>query len=259
MRWASGYAVADGLAYVPVWGEGLRIVDVGDPDVPRELSVTDLGIASQVVVVGDHAYVTIYGGLAVVDVSDPSSPRLLSQVALGDYQALGLAVRDDLAYVAVEQDGEKGTLYAIDVRDPENIQPVGAVGIAGRGIRVALDDDRAYVAVLDWSLSTPKGGVQVIDVSDPLQPQTAGFLKLPFGAFDVQIEGQYAFIAGGEAGVYVAGASDAMDPARMRLVGHVDTAGSVRRVFVAGDELLVADGEGGLLIVQIHREADAAR
>jgi len=252
MRWASGYTVVDGLAYVPVWGEGMRIVDVRDPDVPVELSVLDLGMASQAVVVGDRAYVTVYGGLVVVDVADPSSPQQLGLMALGDGQAMGLAVRDGLAYVAVEQDGEKGTLYVIDVRDPSAPQHVGAVGIAGRGLRIAVDGHLAYVAVLDWSSATPKGGVQVLDVSDPVQPQTAGFLRLPGGAFDVQVAGQHVFVAGGGAGVYVAQVSGGLDAIEVSLLGHIDTAGSARRVFVAGDELFVADQGGGLLVVEIR-------
>ncbi|MBN1580625.1 MAG: hypothetical protein JXA89_07965, partial [Anaerolineae bacterium] len=256
MRWASGYTVVDGLAYVPVWGEGMRIVDVRDPDVPVELSALDLGIASQAVVVGDRAYVTIYGGLVVIDVADPSSPQQLGLMALGDGQAMGLAIRDGLAYVAVEQDGEKGTLYVVDVRDPSAPQHVGAVGIAGRGLRIAIDGPLAYVAVLDWSSATSKGGVQVLDVSDPVQPQTAGFLRLPGGAFDVQVAGQHVFVAGGGAGVYVAQVSGGLDAIEMSLLGHIDTAGSARRVFVAGDELFVADEGGGLLVVEIRDQGD---
>lgn len=252
ISWAKGYVVADGLAYVPVWGEGMRIVDLHDPDAPDELAALDVGMASQVVVVDHLAYVTIYGGLAVVDIADPSSPWLLGRMALGDYSATGLAVHDGLAYVAVEQEADKGTLYVVDVRDPSTPQHVGAVGISGHGLAVALDGHMAYVAVLDWSSTMPKGGVQVLDVSDPVQPQTAGYLGLPAGAFDVQVAGPYLFIAGGEAGVYVAQATPARpDSVDISLVGHIDTAGSAQRVFLVGDELFVADGEGGLLVVQV--------
>lgn len=247
MRWAGGYVVRDGLAYVPVWSEGLRIVDVRDPDEPQGLSVRDIGQVAQVVVVGDVAYVSGYGALVVIDVSDPAAPHTLSRLSV-DGSAMGLAVHEGIAYVAVEEmGGDVGTLYVVDVRDPKRPQQVGAVGIRGRGLHVALAGDVVYVAVLDWSLRLPKGGVQVVDVSDPARPQTIGFLTLPGGAFDVQVSGPYAFVAAGEADVYVA---DLADPAHLRLVGHLDTPGSARRVLVVADRVYVADEAGGLIVLQ---------
>lgn len=255
MRWAGGYTVTHGLAYVPVWNEGIRIVDVRDPDAPQELSVQDIGMAVQAVVSGNLAYVSVYDGLVVLDVPamfdshEPTAPHVRSKMALSG-EAIGLAVREGAAYVAVAgvNGSEKGTLYVIDVWDPDSPKQIGAVGIEGRGLRVTLTGGLACIAVLDWSSMTPKGGVQVVDVSEPAQPRSVAFLALPVGAFDVQVSGQYAFIAGGEAGVYVA---DLSDPAHLRLVGHMDTPGMARRVSVVGDRVFVADDAGGLLVLEL--------
>jgi hypothetical protein len=249
MRWANGYVVRDELAYVPVWGEGLCIVDVRDPDAPRELSVQDIGMAAQAIVADGVAYVSIYDGLVLLDVSDPAAPRERSRLKL-EGSAAGLAVREGIAYVAVEEtsDSTRGTLYVIDARDPGDPRQVGAVETRGSGLRVALVGNVAYVAVLDWSLPLPTGGVQTVDLTDPAQPRTIGFLALPGGAFDVQVSGQLAYIAAGEAGIYVA---DLSDPANLRLVGHLDTPGSARRVSIQEDRAYVADGAGGLLVLQI--------
>jgi hypothetical protein len=249
LPWVSGHVVRDGLAYVPMWSRGLSIVDVSDPDAPQGLWEQDVGQAAQAVVVGDVVYVSAYDGLVVMDVSDPAAPQMLSRLSL-EGPATGLAVREDVAYVAVKKaGGNKGTLCVVDVRDPQAPQLVGTVGIEGSGLRVTWADGIVYVAVLDWYSLRPRGGVQVVDVSQPAQPQTIEFLRLPSGAYDVQVLGATAYVAGGEAGVY---AVDLSDPTNLRLVGHVDTAGTARRVSVVGEQLYLADGEGGLLVLQIE-------
>jgi hypothetical protein len=60
--------------------------------------------------------------------------------------------------------------------------------------------------------------------------------------------GSTAFVAGREAGVY---AVDIAGPAHLRLTGHLNTPGRAWRVSAYEDRLYVADGEGGLLVLQI--------
>ena len=66
--------------------------------------------------------------------------------------------------------------------------------------------------------------------------------------FDVPVSDSYAYIAAGAAGIYVA---DLSDPTDLRLVGHFDTPGLARRVFVLSDQVYIADSVGGLLVLQV--------
>jgi photosystem II stability/assembly factor-like uncharacterized protein len=252
VRWADGYAVRDGFAYVPAWQEGLYVLDVRDPDAPRVLEDVrerigaDLGVLEQVVLVEDRAYVVAsYYGLVILDIAAPGAPRILGALPLDGMDG-GVAVRGEYALVTLD-DGEQRALAAIDVRDPKALREVGRASLDGHGYRVAVHGDQAYVSVLDWRSRVVRGGLQVVDVSHPEQPQSVGFLNLPNGAFDVTVSGDYAFIAGDAAGVYVA---DLANPGSLRLVGLVDTPGSARRVFVLDDQVYVADGAGGLLILE---------
>jgi hypothetical protein len=94
----------------------------------------------------------------------------------------------------------------------------------------------------------PTGGLQAIDVSDPAQPRALDWLRLPGGAFDVQVTEGLAYVAAGEGGIY---AVDLSNPAALRPIGHLDTPGSARRAFPAGDQVYVADGAGGLLVLRV--------
>jgi photosystem II stability/assembly factor-like uncharacterized protein len=248
VRWAGGYAIADGFAYVPAWQEGLYVLDVRDPDNPVEVAHDpDLGILEQVVLVEDRAYVVAsYYGLVILDTVNPGAPHILGELPLDGMDG-GVAVRGGYALVTLDY-GDQQALAAIDVRDPEAPRETGRAPLDGHGHRVAVHKDYAYVAVLNWTSGLVRGGLQVVDVSNPERPQSVAFLDLPNGAFDVTVSGDYAFIAGDAAGVYVA---DLADPAKPRLVGLADTAGKASKVTVIEDQMYVADGAGGLLILAL--------
>jgi hypothetical protein len=253
-KWADGYAILDGYAYVPAWAEGFRIVDVRDPNDPQEIAAIDIGMTEQAAVVGERAYVTIgYEGLAILDVIDPAMPRVLSELSL-DGLAEGLAVAEEQAYVTVD-DGEQTKLYVIDGVDPSQPGEMGLVALEEKGLNVALgmEANYAYVAVADciWHLGIAQcsGGLQVVDVRDPSRPRTIVFVEVSEGAFDIAVAGDTAFIAAGSEGVWML---DISEPALPRAVGWADTTGQARNVMVADDLVYVADGEGGLVILEVE-------
>jgi hypothetical protein len=251
VRWAGGYTIADGYAYVPVWVEGFRIVDVHDPDAPQEIAAVGDVSAEQVVVLDGQAYVTIGDeGLAVLDVSDLLAPRILVKLSLGGF-AEGLAVAGDQAYVAAASSDARA-LYIIDVSDPAQPVEAGRVALQGRGSNVAVDAKAsyAYAAVADCAYHQCSGGLQVIDLRDPGLPQTVVWVEMPGGAFDVAVVGQYAYVAAGAGGVWVL---DLSDPEQPRAIGYRDTAVRARSIVVADDQVYVADGAGGLLVLQVER------
>ena len=106
-------AVAGGYAYFADSGNGLRVIDVGDPVAPVQVGYCDIqGRASGVAVAGGYAYIAS-GDLRVIDVTDPAAP-----VEVGYYHTPGsarnVAVDSSHAYVA---DGSRG-LRVIDVENP---------------------------------------------------------------------------------------------------------------------------------------------
>jgi hypothetical protein len=198
-------------AYVTIGYEGLVVLDVADPSMPRILGELPLnGLAEGLAVAGDQAYVTVDDGeqntLYVIDVADPSQPTEMGLVALrGKGLNVALAPEADYAYVAIA-------------------------------------DCAFYLGIAQCS-----GGLQVVDVRDPSRSRTAVFVEVPGGAFGVALTGSYAFLAAGKEGVWVV---DVSNPESPRAVGWRDTAGSARNVVLADELAYVADEDGGLLILR---------
>lgn len=71
-----GVAVSGSYAYVADGSQGLRIIDISDPENPVETGYLDTsGFVSGVAINGGNAYVADGSeGLRIIDVSDPTAP-----------------------------------------------------------------------------------------------------------------------------------------------------------------------------------------
>lgn len=164
------FAVDGNRAYLAAWGTGLVIVDLGNPDRPRELSMLPFEFASSVAASGDFAYVgtaTNGGRLQIVDVSDPSRPAVRSETYVSTINRL--QIHGDYLYVADELTG----LRVFDVSDKAAPQQValhdeGCMGFGGASFDVELSPDgrRAYLAC--------ETGLQILDLSRPGSPVKIG-------------------------------------------------------------------------------------
>ena len=102
-----------------------------------------------------------------------------------------------------------------------------------------MKDDLALVD--EWN-----GGLRLIDISDPASPTEVGFLDTQdFGG--VAVTGDLVLVAG-RFGLRVIDISDPTSPTE---VGFLDTSGAAYGVAASGDLALVADSDGGLVIVQL--------
>jgi photosystem II stability/assembly factor-like uncharacterized protein len=255
-RWAGGYVITGGHAYVPAWGDGLRILNLSNPTAPRQVSILtpDVlgGMAIRAVASGRYVYMTTSGpdGLRAIDAADPAHPHVIGAYA-SPGSIHGLAVTGDRIYVADnEYQGNvpRGFLRAIDAHDSADLRVIGSTVMPGEAWGMKVVGHYAYATTADCYYSTCAGSLQVVDVSDPAHPHPAGSLNLETGAFDLATSGGTLYVAGGEAGVW---AIDMSDPTNPRVAGRINTPGSARKLVLAGQTIYVADGSGGLLILQI--------
>jgi hypothetical protein len=79
-------------------------------------------------------------------------------------------------------------------------------------------------------------------------PIEKGFVAVPDHANDVEIAGNFAYVAAGSSGLQVV---DVTDRAQPRVVGSVDTAGVALTLRLAGTRAYVADETGGLAIIDV--------
>lgn len=186
-----------GNAYVVDPAVGLVVIDITDP--PNAV-VTDtvatmnlpLGIATS----GDRGYVADLDlGLQVVRTFDmnPATAEIAGAVdTLGNAVAIDIA--GNFAYVA---DGPPpdGGLKIFDVSDPTLPVLVGGAVLPERAADVVVDPPFAYV--VDWQPLDSFGGLHVFDVSDPTLPMHVQFLPTRGDSMGVDIDGEFAYLAGG--------------------------------------------------------------
>jgi hypothetical protein len=261
--------LADGYAYVPVWVEGLRVVDVSDPANPVEVGALEDSVlqgTADRLVLGDappegsgpaYAYLTVQeGGLMTLDVTDAVDPYPVGSYTPPAGAIRGVAAAHGHAYATgstTEGDQRKGMLYVMDLADPTRPSQVASVELPDHtSSDVALVGDYTYVTLADCYYFTCSGSLHVVDISEPRGPVLVSSLHVPGGAFAVTLSddsegGRSSYLAAGYEGVWLMDASDPLEP---RLVGRADTPGRARDISVEGDLVYVGDGDGGLLILR---------
>lgn len=253
----------EGLAFVAIGAHGgLRVLDVIDPAVPRELGFYDTpGTAKGLDRLGKTVFVADgEAGLTIVDVSNPSAP-----VSLSIFQTLGdtqdVRVTGERAYLA---NGEAG-VSIVNVAKPS--QPFLLSSFDTPGNAQALDVLEIYAPepssegantdnpppmILRATyiyIADGRAGLQVVDVVDPRKPQLVGNFTDLGEVRDVFVAGANAYLAEGAAGVRVVNITD---PRAMVQVGYFDTPGSAAAVEVADNIAYIADGERGVEVVDMR-------
>lgn len=274
--------VIDQTAYIAYGWEGLKIVDVSDPQQPQLLGKLNTpGDARDVRVRGDVAYIADWDpGLRVIDVSNPQQPQETSLLRIGRTRQLALA--GGFLYAAA---GDSG-LVIFDVDTPSSPLPVAALnGYHGRAIAVegalaALAEQQQVrffevgdpaqplaggstgplpgggcdgLAIAGHYAYIPDGDtLRIFDLADPAAPQPLGKIALGATAYDVAVQPPYAAVAAGSAGLRIYDISDANLP---QLAGYYDGEAFARGVALQNDLLYVSEENGGLSIYRFEGPA----
>lgn len=193
---AYGVAATSTGVYLADTSYGLCTFDSsGSPGDPQYLDQQAIlsprgnqGQGRQVVVGGPYAYVA--GGelgLHVIDVSDPSELHEEAQFAsVGD--AMAVAAAGTRAYVCDYVFAK--ALVVVDAADPAAPQVQGACSTGTYPRRVLLRGQYAYVG-------SRRGGLDVIDVFDPLAPYRVSTFPRPAGleCWDLALAWPYAYLS----------------------------------------------------------------
>jgi len=117
------------------------------------------------------------------------------------------------------------------------------------GLVFAGSDGVATVTVSNNGFTAPP--VQVIVTS--FAPTALSFLSIPGFANNVDVSGNFAYVAAGAAGLQVVDVTDRRSP---HIVGSLDTPGNANDVRVVGNRAYVADGSAGLQIIDVSNPAN---
>lgn len=202
------------------------------------------GRASAMAMHGEYAYLGVGSRLVVLDVSRPTAPSVLDGDLLLPGEVEAIAVQGDYAYVA---DGGEG-LWIVDLANPAEPQAVSSFDTPDAAQDVVVVGTYAYVA-------DKQGGLQVVDISDPTSPSGVGAVSPGWPVSALAVAEGYAYVVGGQYASGDVGIIDVTTPSSPKEAGSFasEDAGVAFafEIAVAGDYAYVADGYGGLLVLDV--------
>lgn len=219
--------------YATSHDKDLQIIDVTTPSNPSETGYYQIpGALQELSVSGNYVYLADGDqGLRIVNVSTPNNPVEAGWFPMPSH-ALDVAVSGNLAFVA---NYEKG-LRIIDVSDPSNPMQVSIDStLTVNVIRVDAQESFAYV--------TGSNTLQIVDASDPNNPVLTGVWVAPAWVADVEVLGNYAYIACTNSGLQIV---DISDPDNPTTVGGASIPGEVIDYVAVSGNYACAVGFSGL-------------
>lgn len=160
----------DRTVYVASVEFGVMIYDVSDPTNPQQVGIfprVDTAYPLNMVMSSDGRtmFIAAYNFFEIVDISDPRSPALINSVGTEDY-AWGISLSNDNSKVYLASGAYMQVFDVSNTSSPVSISSFETLGTA-RSIRISNDNTMAYLA-------NGAGGMQIVDISDPSQPQMMG-------------------------------------------------------------------------------------
>ncbi|MDD5088827.1 MAG: FlgD immunoglobulin-like domain containing protein [bacterium] len=243
--WAQSMTIAGDYAYVGDAGS-VVIVNISDPSRPVETSrISTGGYVSRTRIEGNHAFIAASNGIVFADVADPSDPVVLWSTT--EHGANDIEVHGNLVYAACTYRGMI-VLDITDITDPQEAgtfqsdwEYVNGVSVAGNyaylaagwnglvvvdmttlheaaridsfqyAMGVDVVDGRCYI-----NYGNPECPLAVVDVSNPLAPQTLGIYDPPSDLFSFEVAGDLVYVADVYHGLRIVSIADPTDPTEIR-------------------------------------------
>ncbi|BHH84246.1 LVIVD repeat-containing protein [Desulforhopalus sp. 52FAK] len=240
---ATDIVIYDTYAVVADRLGGVLVYDISIPASPVLLSqFDDLVAATGVYVENDYVFVNDYWyAFLAIDLQEPSTPVLVDELQL-EFKPRDLKVDGDTAFVV----GDGVGLHTIDVTDPANME---ISGVALTAEEDGFPQYSVYVRAGYAFMGVDKKGVQVVDISDTTSPKVIDNVFLPKSICGITGDAKFLYTGGMLEGVNVIEAEQYLES--LYVVSTLETAGQARDLEIVGGHLLVADGYGGMLVVDI--------
>ena len=182
-------AYSDSLVFIgDNYEDGLRIVDVSNPQSPVEIGFcSDPWQINSIVVADSYAYLACYRGVSIVDVSDPSAPVQIS-VLSPETLFSSICLSGTRAYATFEN-SELSGMTIIDVSNPAEPQAVRQIWADYYGNTCTASGDIVFLANVMF-------GIRAFDFSNPNNGTYLGFLDPPEFAYGIATDGDRLYVAG---------------------------------------------------------------
>ena len=244
---ASGLTVSGEQLFVPQRNEGLSVVDISQPRLPKVIFHdpnigNQSGYMQRAASLGNTLFLTINRDqIAVVDIHDPTHPVSLGMLP-GISPVFDVVAASNLLYIL---GGDPAGLIVLDVEDPLAPEQRARlpISLGSAGARLSITGTRAYITGVGIGTQSD---LTIFDLSDPAEPVRVGEMAAFDNVWDIAGQGDYIMVA---CALYVesdAWVVDASDPAQPGLVGHLQTPGMSTRVIADDDFFYLSSSQGGL-------------
>ena len=235
--------------YVADAVEGFKLIDVADPTQPKLVSQHQVEGVIDIAVSQEFVYLTMgEGGLKIVRVTTPMFPVIYEEIELT--QTTSAVAKGDRIYV-----GSTDGLYVLDNYSRGKSFEVSSARTPGNAYSISLSDakeDKKFAYIADH-----RGGVHVMDVSDPLEVDVGSItasIETEY-ARDVVVVDRFAYITDGPAGLRIVDVSPAWDDdieTSPLLISTWDTDGNARGVEYREGTIFLADGNRGVKLIDVR-------
>ncbi|MGI0015638.1 MAG: LVIVD repeat-containing protein, partial [Nitrososphaera sp.] len=217
-----------------------HIFDISNPDTIKYVKGIGVsGVAWDIVISGNLAYVATSDGLQIFDISIPTQPQPLGYVDTLTF-SLSSAVVGNYCYVA-----DFVNMVVVDISSPTNPYIAGQFETGYFAEAVAVSGNYAYVA-------EGFAGLWILDISTPSQPKAVGHFKTEGYVNDVVVSKNIAYLAKGQYGIEIVDVSESSKPisvVQIRGIGALV-------LLIREDKLFVAAGGGGMVIFDVTSPAN---
>jgi hypothetical protein len=173
----------------------------------KQVGCLDFGVAYDVWVVDETAYVTGNRGVQIIDVHDPESPRKLGFIRLRD-GAFGVLVENNTAYIAGDEEG----FFIADVSDPQNPVIIGQYSKKkGVTVNVSINGKYAYLVMRE-------GRLLVLDIHDEEEPRLLADIHVGDAGTDMFLHKNFLYVSDHNSGLVIFDASEPSSPKKLSVV-----------------------------------------
>ncbi len=207
-------------AFLALGSAGMQILNVTNPGAPGAAgSYSAAGLTDEIYVsiIDSIPYAflaTGTGGLVVLNVSNISSPVVDTILTFAGDEIYSVFV--DSASQKLYTGGKSAKLYIMDLRSIPAVTSVATYTSSTNINEIQVQNNVAYIA--------EDGGLDIVNVTNPANPVRYSLGTSDDYAYDVRVNGQYAFISNNNNGVLVLNVSNPVNPQQTSYLQTTDIA-----------------------------------
>ncbi len=232
----------------------LFILDVSNPENPRRTGEEiptggSPGGATELDFEGGFVYLAFaQGGLRIIEVNESGIPGDVWSYTPAGVEFRDVKARGNTLYLT---DASRG-IWLLDVSNKAVPDVLDTLSFPNHATGIDVFGNLAFASIGAY-LPAGNGGLAVVDISDPEDISQVGEitpLPYPESALDIEVEGNYAFIASDAGKIFVFDISSPNHPELIADFYQMGPLVQIWRLTVSGDLVLSSNGNGGLEILR---------